>query len=199
MSLYMYLEDTGYVDVSDFSGTRFPTLATATATQKLTGEFRANNRILLKVEDINLGDSNNLQTTPNAYYNNKIKHKKVSKQPISLSLTCYFDKPSNFGDVTNYTTHQKDITALKELMVMTLTQGHKDLYFDGTVLDDVLRREYFSLYMFMSLFGRNDAGNSSTSTMRQHLNVSVDSYSINESMSTLSFNINMTILEINLQ
>ena len=183
----IYLEDTGFTELTGFS-TRFPDFSSANATQKANGEFRAENRIKLKVNAINIGDSNNSQDVPSTQ-NTQTAYKKISKNPISISLGGYIAKPSNFSTIK-----PMDLPKITELALMNISKGHKDLYLDADVTEED-RFELFSLWYFIDLFGRTDAGNSQN---RKHLNIMINDYSINESVNTLSVNIQMTILELNL-
>ena len=183
----IYLEDSGYTELTGFS-TRFPTFDTANSTQKQFGEFRAPNRIMLKVNSINIGDSQNTQDVPNTQ-TIQSSYKSISKNPISISLGGYIEKPRSFNKI-----QQKDLPKLATLALMQLTKGHKDLYLDSTINEDE-RKKLFSLWYFTELFGRQDNGNSAGA---KHLNVAINDYSINESVRTLSVNIQMTLLELNL-
>lgn len=185
----IYIEDTGYTELTDFT-TRFPKLADATATEKLQGEFRADNRVALKVTNVNFGISNNKQITPNTSLLTS-KYKRTSVSPLTLSLTAYLERPKSYSG-----TDDKDLPNLTDLAVMTLSKGHVDLYFDGDA-SVLAHRELFSLWQYMLLFGRADTGNTNT---RQHLNVSLDSMSHNENInsSVVSVNLTFTILELDI-
>lgn len=196
MMVSIILFDTGYVS-EDLTGTKFPLFSSATTAQKQMGEFRTGdgtNGLILKIDAINFGDSNTLQTISN-FTNIQSSTKRISKQPIKFSLTGFLTKPrDNFAKVNNILPSKKDLPDLTYLLMYTLTKGHKDLLiYDATDAD---REQLFSLYYLISNFGKTDIGNP---YLRKHLNVTVDSYSVNESPTTLSYTLQLTVTRLDFE
>lgn len=180
----IYLKDTGIVD-PNYTGSPTPYTAESTATtgELQDGEFRVSNTITLKVTSLNFGISTNTQDLPltkSVFTSNS----RLSTSPIIFSLTCFLVKPTNWSS-----TDVKDLASLRDLTLMTLTRGHKDLYVDDTTV--TAREDMMSLMQLAKDFGRTDSGSGSS---QRHLNVRLDSISQNESVKSLSLNLNFTLL-----
>lgn len=186
------IEDTGLVDfnfsVSEIASRfkKYSDLTTSEAdqTSKEYGEFRVDNPIELKVIAKNKGISTNSQKIP-SYTGTKSQSIRTSTSPITLSLTVKFDKPLNI------TTNYRDLPSIKDLDLLAITKGHKDIYITPEIEDN---EKLMSLYYDMLVFGRTDSGSPSYTEDTLHLNVDIDSISENEGVSELSYNITMTIL-----
>lgn len=180
--VYVYLEDTGHTAL-DVSDTEFTAYTSATQTEIEDGEFKADSRVLLKITSLNYGDKNNLQSllplTGNLSSSNK-----VSSDVIKFSIGGYINKPSTFTG-----TDTKDLPNLKQLLLMRLSNGHKDLYLSNNYTPN--NEALFSLKWLIELYGVQDAGNTDSA---KHLNVIVESFSFNEGVNTLNYTINVRII-----
>lgn len=181
----IYLADTGYVNPKfTASETAFSTFTASTEAERQAGEFRADNIVTLKVTSMNAGVSTQNQDTPNI--NNTLTDlSRLSVSPIKITLTCFLEKQTNYSDSSDI----KDISSLRDLYLMTISKGHKDLYVDDTSV--AARENLMSIGQLDKEFGREDDGSGTT---HRHLNVRVDSISQNENPKTLSYNIGLTLL-----
>ena len=179
----IYLVDTGYTDTA-LSGTQFSTFASATTAQKQAGEFRVANTVTLKITALNFGIGTQNQDTPNIS-NTLINLSRLSVSPIKFSVTGFLEKQTNY----NNTSDTKDISSLRDLALMCISKGHKDLYVEDTTV--TAREDLTSIGQLDKDFGVEDAGSGST---RRHLNVRVDGISLNESTKTVNYNINFTLV-----
>ena len=182
----IYLEDTGYVNPTfGLTETPFVDYESATDEQKKLGEFKVSVPVRLKVTTINLGDKSNIQISQNPLTSSKsVTH--ISNEIMKITLTCMLKKPiNNFTDTSNL----GDLPDLKNILLMKRSQGHKDLYIKDDVNPDV--EKLFSLYYLIDIFGRTDNGNSLN---KKHLNVFIDSFSQNEGINKLSYNLVLSIV-----
>jgi len=180
----IYLKDTGIIQ-PDYSGspTPFTALATATTTELQNGEFTVSNTLTLKVTAFNFGVSTNNQDLP-LMKNTFTSNGRLSTSPIKFSLTCFLLKPTKWN-----TTDVKDLASLRDLVLMSISRGHKDLYVEDTTVST--REDMMSIGQLDKDFGRTDSGSGSS---RRHLNVRLDSFSQNENTKNLSYNLNFTLL-----
>ena len=179
----IYLYDTGIVNPNFTVATAFVDFYSATTTQRQSGEFKVSSPITLKVTAFNGGISTNNQNVPSMSRSFTSGYR-ISTNPIKFSLTIKLDKPTSFG--TNDT---KDLPDMLKLLLMNLSNGHKDLYVEDVV--QTYRTDMMSLGQWAKSFGKTDAG---SGTSRRHLNVSLDNISQNESTDELSFNLEFTLL-----
>jgi len=180
----IYLADTGQVQTNFGTTTAFTAWGSATETQRTDGEFKVSNVLTMKVTAINFGISTQNQDTPNIN-NIQTNFSRISVSPIKFSLTGELLKQTNY----NITTDTKDISSLRDLALMSISKGHKDLYVDDTAVP--AREALMSLYQLAQDFGVEDDGSGST---QRHLNVRMDSFSLNESTKKGTYTINFTLL-----
>lgn len=151
---------------------------------KKYGEFRVDNDIELKVIAKNSGISTNNQEIP-SFTGTSSKSTRISTSPIKLSLTVRFEKP------LKSTTSYQDLPYIKDLFLLPITKGHKDIFITPETTDS---EKLMSLYYQMGIFGKTDSGSTSYDSPTLHLNVKVDAISENESTDKLSYNLSLTIL-----
>lgn len=142
------IRDTGYVK-PDFSETetRFTDYSGASQINKRYGEFRVQGDISLKVLDVTSTMGKNKQNIA-GIKDQRNKGNSISMNPLKLFLTCELLTPTDFND----NTETLDLPDLKDLMLMLMSRGHKDLYLtqSSTVKD------LFWLQVFVETFGRED-------------------------------------------
>jgi hypothetical protein len=177
------LKDTGIIKPNYTTPTAFTDQASATTANFQAGEFTVTSAVTLKVTGFNAGISTNNQDLPSTN-NTFTSNGRLSTAPVKFSLTVLLVKPNNWN-----TTDIKDLGQIRDLALMTLSKGHKDLYVDDSVNAD--RELLLSLRQWMYSFGKTDTGSGSS---QRHLNVRLDSLSQNESPKQLSLNLNFTLL-----
>lgn len=187
----IYLEDTGYVsptfggsDIVFDSFTSLDPTVTADHTKLKKGRFKVDDVVTLKVTGFNFGASNVEQEIPNIS-TKQSSTLSVSTNPFEFSMTCLLQKPKQFANTTDL----KDLPDLGSLMLMSLSNGHKDLYLLDSDVSD--REDMLSLSQYINLFGKTDSGNTQS---KKHLNVKLQSISVNEGVDKLSINLNFIML-----
>lgn len=183
------IEDTGLVN-PDFTSSdiphRFPTFESLTNSvsdrkKKQNGEFRASLPVILKVSANNNGIGNNFQLIPS---NKGIVGKgiKIGTNPVIYNFTATLEKP------VLYSEDLKDLELYKQLKIMTLSQGHKDLHIVTELYED--EDKIMTFYQDMELFGKTDIGSPSFEAIpKKHLNLFIRNVSINESSRSISYNL----------
>jgi hypothetical protein len=179
----VFLYDTGIINPNFTTATAFVDFYSATTAQRQSGEFKVSSPLTLKVTGFNSGISTNNQDVPSMSRSFTSGYR-ISTNPIKFSLTVKFTKPTSFG-----TNNTKDLPDMLKLLLMNLSNGHKDLYVEDTL--ESYREYMMSLGQWSKAFGKVDAG---SGTSRRHLNVKLDAISQNESPDELSFNLEFTLL-----
>jgi len=167
------IEDTGYVD-NDFSpsDTPFTAYGSITSTQYELGEFKAVSPIKLKLDTVNFGGSSNIQDNLSlSGFNSSLTRTSTSVPKLSLGVSII--KPTEF--INTGEAYAKDLPDLKQLVLMWMSKGHKDIYIDEET--NAGAGSLLSMYWLINLFGATDDGNTLSA---KHLNVLIDSITMNE-------------------
>jgi len=190
------IQDTGIqrpdYSSSDFAS-RFPTLETATDKQAISGRFRVNGQLTMKLINVNYGSGANDIDIPNLGTVGASKVA-ISKNPIKITIVAELLVPSSFRDTTKF----KDVKDVIRVALLDRSRGHKDLY----VVDDANpdREALTHLYQLTEAFGHTDpVGFEGNDDAKKHLNIKVDSVSANGGINTVTYNLNCTVFvdEIN--
>lgn len=157
------IHDTGYVnDEFGVSDVPFGIFSTSTSSQKKRGHFRANNTLELKI----LGFTPNYTKT-GFFVPNRTqiqgKHVNIALDEIQFNIQVLINKP-----LMGLHTNTLDLNDYKELLIMSFSKGHKDLYIVSNTTPD--NSALLPLNTFIELFGKEDNGNPDNA---KHLNFDI--------------------------
>lgn len=145
----IYLRDTGFVRPDFTSGeTSFDGVSSVGLEKKRVGEFKVEDRMLLKVHNYDISTGKVRQNIA-GITDLRNKGNTISMNPIILNLSCSLEIQKNYnsGDAL-------DVPKVKDLFLMLMSRGHKDLYLEDHPGRNV--KDLFGLQVFLSTFGRED-------------------------------------------
>jgi len=187
----IYLADSGLMSIPySASESRFPTYATASSEEKRGGEFYNNAPLELKVSNFTMGISNNSQKV-GGVIDKRTTVQRTGTAPFQFTITAYLDKPKNtFIDID-----RKDLNTLGELLKYTMSNGYKQFWIRDVTNSD--RETLFSIYDLIKTFGYSDSSLAIGTTIDgnpMHLKVYLESFTQNEGVDKLSYQITFSIL-----
>ena len=112
----------------------------------------------------------------------------TGKKVYDIDTGNIYEKGSS-SYTTVYEFNIKDLRTMSSLYLMKYSKGHKDLYLQDDT--DSRRESLFELYDMINVFGRTDAGNSES---KKHLNITLDSISVNAGIASTSFQLGCTLI-----